>query len=166
MIFVALSIKITSKGPIIFWSDRVGQDRKIFQMPKYRTMQENAPLLPTHELVHYNEFLTPIGKFLRKTSLDETPQLFSILLGHMSFVGPRPALFSQNDLIELRDKNGIFSIKPGLTGLAQINGRDNLSIEQKVYYDTLYLSQMTLFNDIKIIFATFLKVILGKNITH
>lgn len=166
VIFLCLVIKVTSKGPVIYWSDRVGRFNKIFSMPKFRSMKINTPAVATHLLQNPEQWLTPVGSFLRKTSLDEIPQLYSILLGDMSFVGPRPALFNQQDLIDLRTELGIDSLVPGLTGWAQINGRDELSIEQKVKLDFEYLQRQSLAFDIKILWLTFLKVSAQDGVTH
>ncbi|WP_061937452.1 sugar transferase [Collimonas pratensis] len=165
-VFVAIIVKLTSVGPILYWSDRVGRRNKIFKMPKFRTMRIDTPAVATHLLSDPKKFLTPAGSFLRKSSLDELPQLWSILNGDMSFVGPRPALFNQDDLILLRTENGIDQLVPGLTGWAQINGRDELPIPEKVKLDIEYLHQKSLFFDIKIIFLTFLKVVRRDGVTH
>ena len=165
-ILVGLFVKLSSKGPVIYWSDRVGCKNKIFKMPKFRTMLIETPAVATHLLPDPAKYLTPIGSFLRKSSLDELPQLWSILSGDMSFVGPRPALFNQEDLIALRTRYGVSELVPGLTGWAQINGRDELPIPEKVKLDVEYLNNRTLFLDIKIIFLTFLKVIRRDGITH
>ena len=158
MILISILIKIFSPGKIIYWSERVGKKNKTFLMPKFRTMRENAPELATDKLKNPYEYITNFGKFLRKTSLDELPQIWNILKGDMSFVGPRPALYNQYDLIKMRTNRGIHDLKPGLTGWAQINGRDNLSNEMKVNYDFEYLIKRNLFFDLKIIFLTFYKV--------
>jgi O-antigen biosynthesis protein WbqP len=139
-IIISLFIKLTSKGPILFWSERVGINNTIFKMPKFRTMKIGTPVVATDQLPNPINNLTPIGSFLRKSSLDELPQIWSIFLGHMSFVGPRPSLFNQYDLILLRTNKNIHNIIPGLTGWAQVNGRDNISIEKKLYYDEFYLN--------------------------
>lgn len=165
-ILIALFIKLTSPGPIIYWSNRIGKDNKIFKMPKFRTMKINTPALATHLMNDSSQYLTPIGSFLRKTSLDEIPQLWSILKGDMSFVGPRPALFNQDDLIELRTKAGIHHLQPGLTGWAQINGRDSLSISEKVNWEKDYLDKKSFWFDLYIFIKTFQRVLLSKNITH
>tara|TARA_Y100000296_G_C5168022_1_gene255777 strand:+ start:1566 stop:2126 length:561 start_codon:yes stop_codon:yes gene_type:complete len=162
---VALLVRLTSKGPIIYWSDRVGKNNKIIKMPKFRTMKVDTPQLATH-LIKSEDYLTSIGSFLRKSSLDELPQLFSILKGDMTIVGPRPALFNQDDLIELRTKHGIHKLTPGLTGWAQINGRDDLPIPEKVEFDLEYLNKKSVLFDIKIIILTFTKVILRKGVSH
>lgn len=166
IIIVCLMVKLTSHGPILYWSDRVGRDNKIFKMPKFRSMQVGTPAVATHLLSNPNAYLTPVGSFLRKSSLDELPQLWSILVGDMSFVGPRPALFNQHDLIELRTQVGIHRLVPGLTGWAQINGRDELPIPAKVALDAEYLKQQSLWFDLKIILRTAIKVIKRDNIVH
>ena len=163
---VCFTVAITSKGPILYWSQRVGKNNELFWMPKFRTMRVNTPTLATHLLENPQQWLTPIGSFLRKTSLDELPQLWSILMGNMSFVGPRPALFNQQDLIELRTQRGVHRLTPGLTGWAQINGRDELPIPQKVAFDVEYLERQSLLFDIQIIFQTFLKVVKHQGIQH
>ncbi|WP_442783113.1 sugar transferase [Collimonas fungivorans] len=166
IILVSLFVRLTSVGPTIYWSDRVGRRNKIFKMPKFRTMRIDTPAVATHLLPDPKKFLTPIGSFLRKSSLDELPQLWSIITGDMSFVGPRPALFNQDDLIALRTEYGVDSLLPGLTGWAQINGRDELPIAEKVKLDVDYLQRQSFFLDIQIIFLTFLKVIRRDGITH
>jgi O-antigen biosynthesis protein WbqP len=166
ILLVALMVRITSVGPVIYWSDRVGRDNKIFKMPKFRTMRINTPAVATHLLGNPDQFLTPIGSFLRKSSLDELPQLWSILHGDMSFVGPRPALFNQDDLIAMRTQYGVHKLVPGLTGWAQVNGRDELPIPEKVKLDVEYMQQQSFFMDIKIIFLTFVKVLRSEGIQH
>lgn len=163
---VALFVRLTSHGPILYWSDRVGQHNKIFRMPKFRTMKADTPVVATHLLSDPQQFLTPIGSFLRRSSLDELPQLWSILKGNMSFVGPRPALFNQEDLVSLRAHYGVDKIKPGLTGWAQINGRDELPIPEKVQLDVQYMELQSFWFDLKIIFLTFQKVLKKDGITH
>lgn len=163
---VAIAVRLTSKGPAIYWSDRVGKHNRIFKMPKFRSMRIDTPAVATHLLGNPDQFLTPIGSFLRKSSLDELPQLWSILVGDMSFVGPRPALYNQDDLIALRTEKNVHSIVPGLTGWAQINGRDELPIPQKVELDAYYLAHQSLVLDIKILFMTFFKVLRRDGITH
>lgn len=163
---VSLFVKLTSQGPIVYWSDRVGRGNKIFKMPKFRTMQIDTPAVATHLLSNPEQFLTPIGSFLRRSSLDELPQLWSILRGDMSFVGPRPALFNQDDLIALRTRYGVDQVTPGLTGWAQINGRDELPIPEKVQLDVEYMQRQSFWFDLKIIFLTFLKVLKKDGITH
>tara|TARA_B100000787_G_C16196605_1_gene301359 strand:- start:3774 stop:4334 length:561 start_codon:yes stop_codon:yes gene_type:complete len=166
MILISLAIALTSRGPILYWSDRIGKNSVIFKMPKFRTMKVNAPNLPTHLMMSPNDYLNPLGGFLRRYSLDELPQLFSIFLGDMSFVGPRPALFNQEDLISLRKNHNIDSLLPGLTGWAQVNGRDQLSIIEKVNLDIEYMNNQSLALDLKIFWMTFIKVIRSKNISH
>lgn len=166
IVIVSLLVRFTSIGPIIYWSDRVGRRNKIFKMPKFRTMRIDTPAVATHLLPDPKKFLTPVGSFLRKSSLDELPQLWSIIVGDMSFVGPRPALFNQDDLVALRTEYGVDQLLPGLTGWAQINGRDELPIPEKVKLDVDYLHQRSFFLDIKIIFLTFLKVVRRDGITH
>ncbi|PHV48991.1 UDP-phosphate galactose phosphotransferase [Janthinobacterium sp. BJB301] len=163
---VAVLVKLTSTGPVVYWSDRVGRHNRIFRMPKFRTMRVGTPAVATHLLPDPKSVLTPIGSFLRKSSLDELPQLWSILCGDMSFVGPRPALFNQQDLIALRTRYGVEKILPGLTGWAQINGRDELPIPEKVKLDVEYLQRRSFMLDVKIIFLTFIKVIRKDNVTH
>lgn len=163
---VAIAVRLTSKGPAIYWSDRVGRYNRIFKMPKFRSMRIDTPAVATHLLGNPDQFLTPIGSFLRKSSLDELPQLWSILMGDMSFVGPRPALYNQDDLIALRTEKNVHTIVPGLTGWAQINGRDELPIPQKVELDAYYLAHQSLALDIKILFMTFSKVVRRDGITH
>lgn len=165
-LILACMVKVTSKGSILYWSDRVGQNNVIFSMPKFRSMQVGTPEVATHILTNADSYLTPIGTFLRKSSLDELPQLWCILKGDMSFVGPRPALFNQYDLIALRTERGIEKLVPGLTGWAQINGRDELPVEQKVSLDYEYLKRQSLWFDIKIIFLTAAKVIQRDNVVH
>lgn len=165
-IFVAISVRLTSKGPALYWSDRVGRNNTIFRMPKFRTMRTDTPAVATHLLDEPARWLTPIGAYLRKTSLDELPQLFSILKGDMSFVGPRPALYNQDDLIALRTAADVHRLTPGLTGWAQINGRDELPIPVKVDYDTWYLKHASLWLDLKIMFLTFLKVLRRDGVQH
>ena len=159
ILVIAFFVKTTSDGPVLYWSNRVGKNNILFMMPKFRTMHLNTPAVATHLLKYPSQYLTPIGKFLRKTSLDEIPQLWSILIGDMTFVGPRPALFNQYDLIELRVMNGVHKLTPGLTGLAQVNGRDDLSIEKKVYFDRIYLNKRSFMFDLKILYLTFIKII-------
>jgi len=166
VLLVALLVRLTSPGPALYWSDRVGRHNKIFKMPKFRSMRVGTPALATHLLTDPGAYLTPIGSFLRKSSLDELPQLWSILAGDMSFVGPRPALYNQHDLIELRTRLGVDELVPGLTGWAQINGRDELPIPQKVRLDVEYLQRRSLAFDIRILWLTFVKVIRRDGITH
>jgi O-antigen biosynthesis protein WbqP len=166
MSLVALLVKLTSPGPVLYWSDRIGKHNNIFKMPKFRTMRTDTPAVATHLLRDPDCYLTPIGKILRKSSLDELPQLFSILFGNMSTVGPRPALFNQKDLIELRTQRGIHVLTPGLTGWAQINGRDELPIPVKVDFDEYYLMNRSFVLDLRIIFRTLLKVVKCEGIVH
>ena len=166
MLLVAVSVKLTSKGPVLYWSNRVGRHNHIFKMPKFRTMRVDTPAVATHLLDDPDRFLTPVGKFLRKSSFDEFPQLLSILRGDMSIVGPRPALFNQDDLVELRTRKGVHSLTPGLTGWAQVNGRDELPIPVKVEYDLYYLQHHSFFLDLKIILKTFMKVIVREGVVH
>ncbi|MFA9274185.1 MAG: sugar transferase [Candidatus Aquirickettsiella gammari] len=165
-IIVSLMVCLTSKGPIIYWSDRVGRYNQIFKMPKFRSMLIDTPAVATHLLTNPDQYLTPVGSFLRKSSLDELPQLWSIIKGDMSFVGPRPALYNQADLIALRTEKQVHTIVPGLTGWAQINGRDELPIPQKVELDAYYLQHQSFILDIKILFLTFFKVIKRDGVTH
>lgn len=166
LIIIATAVKLTSPGPVLYWSDRVGVRNSIFRMPKFRSMRIDAPVVATHLLKNPDQWLTPIGSFLRKTSLDELPQLLSILRGDMSFVGPRPALFNQDDLIALRTQAGVDALVPGLTGWAQINGRDDLPIPVKVEFDAEYLRRRSFWFDMKIIWLTFIKVIREDNVDH
>ena len=159
-------MRLTSPGPALYWSDRVGRHNKIFKMPKFRSMRVGTPALATHLLDNPKTHLTPIGSFLRKSSLDELPQLWSILVGDMSFVGPRPALFNQHDLIELRTQYGVHTLVPGLTGWAQVNGRDELPIPQKVALDAEYLQRQGFWFDIRILWLTFLKVVQRDGVSH
>lgn len=162
---VAILVKLTSKGPAIHWSKRVGRNNAIFLMPKFRSMRVDTPQVATHLLAGQN-FLTPVGGFIRKTSLDELPQLWSVLVGDMSFVGPRPALFNQDDLVELRTQLGIQALRPGITGWAQVNGRDDLSIPVKVEFDRQYLVNQSFAMDLKILVLTFVKVFKAEGIQH
>lgn len=166
ILLVAVLVRLTSPGPVLYWSDRVGRNNRIFKMPKFRTMRVETPAVATHLLRDPKKFLTPIGSFLRKSSLDELPQLWSIIRGDMSFVGPRPALFNQDDLIALRTQYGVDKVLPGLTGWAQINGRDELPIPDKVKLDVEYLKRQSFFLDMKIIFLTFLKVVRRDGVAH
>ena len=163
---IALVVRLTSKGPILYWSDRVGRHNTLFRMPKFRSMKVNTPAVATHLLDRPHQFLTPIGGFIRKTSLDELPQLWSIIKGDMSFVGPRPALFNQEDLIALRTERGVHTLTPGLTGWAQIHGRDELAIPDKVALDASYLQNKSLWLDMKIIFLTAVRVLGRDGIAH
>ena len=166
ILLIAVALRVASFGPVLYWSDRVGQWNVIFKMPKFRTMQINTPVMATHKMTNPNEFLTPIGGFLRRNSLDELPQLFSILMGNMSFVGPRPALYNQDDLIALRAEYRVDGIVPGLTGWAQINGRDDLPIPEKVALDVEYMERQSFLFDLRILWMTFLKVIKRDGISH
>jgi O-antigen biosynthesis protein WbqP len=166
IILIALAVRLTSKGPIIYWSSRIGKNNYLFQMPKFRSMQIDTPDIATHLMSDPKLYLAPLGEFLRSYSLDELPQLFSVLKGDMSFVGPRPALYNQNDLVALRSKKGIDKLLPGITGWAQVNGRDELSILEKVNLDFEYLNSKSFKLDIKILWMTFLKVIGRNNISH
>jgi O-antigen biosynthesis protein WbqP len=166
LIFLAILVWATSRGPVLHWSDRVGRNNRIFRMPKFRTMSIDAPQLPTHLLANPGCYLIPIGSFLRRTSLDELPQLFSILKGDLSFVGPRPALFNQDDLVALRTQRGVHMLVPGLTGWAQVNGRDELPIPVKVQFDLEYLQKRSLAFDLQIIGATIVKVLRREGVTH
>lgn len=166
MLVVALIIFFSSKGPVLYWSDRVGKGNKIFSMPKFRTMKINTPHLATHLMTDPEIHLTVIGKLLRQASFDELPQLYSIIKGDMSIVGPRPALFNQDDLIQLRTRNGVDKIKPGVTGWAQVNGRDELSIPDKVSFDCEYLKYQSFWFDLKILWITLSKVLSKKDISH
>jgi len=166
LLIVALFVKLSSFGPVLYWSDRVGRNNQIFKMPKFRSMKIDTPEVATHLLANPSSVLTPIGDFLRKSSLDELPQLWSILKGDMSFVGPRPALFNQDDLIALRTKKAVHALVPGLTGWAQVNGRDELPILQKVELDVEYIQRQSLGFDIKIIWMTFMKVLKKDGISH
>lgn len=165
-IFLALLVKLTSRGPVLYWSDRVGQDNRIFSMPKLRTMRVDTPVVATDKLANPEQFLTPIGGFLRKSSLDELPQLWCIIRGDMSIVGPRPALFNQHDLVKMRTDNGIHLIRPGLTGWAQVNGRDDLPLREKVRLDSDYLHRQSIVFDVRILALTFVKVLRRDGITH
>lgn len=163
---VAVAVRLTSPGPALYWSDRVGHHNRIFRMPKFRSMRIDTPAVATHLLQKPDQWLTPMGSFLRKSSLDELPQLWSILKGDMSFVGPRPALFNQDDLIALRTEKGIHELVPGLTGWAQVNGRDELPIPQKVALDAEYLRRQSLRFDLKILWMTALKVLARDGVSH
>lgn len=166
LVIVATAVRLTSKGPALYWSDRVGRNNEIFKMPKFRSMRVGTPAVATHLLANPKAHLTPIGSFLRKSSLDELPQLWSILVGDMSFVGPRPALFNQYDLIELRTQKNVHTLVPGLTGWAQVNGRDELPIPQKVELDVEYLRRQGFWFDIKILWLTFLSVVRRDGVSH
>jgi O-antigen biosynthesis protein WbqP len=166
VVLVALAVRLTSKGPALYWSDRVGRNNVIFRMPKFRSMRVGTPAVATHLLQNADTHLTPIGSFLRKSSLDELPQLWSILKGDMSFVGPRPALFNQDDLIALRTQQGVHQLLPGLTGWAQVNGRDELPIPEKVKLDVEYSQRRSFLFDIGILWLTFVKVVRRDGVTH
>jgi len=166
ILVITTLIKLTSKGPALYWSDRVGADNRIFRMPKFRTMRLDTPAVATHLLTNPDAYLTPIGPFLRKTSLDELPQLWSVLKGDMSFVGPRPALFNQDDLVAMRTAKGVHRLIPGITGWAQVNGRDELPIPVKVSFDEYYLKNRSFFLDLKILWMTFLKVMRREGVSH
>lgn len=167
LLVIAILVKLTSKGTVLFKQKRIGAEGKEFDMYKFRTMYADAPMnVATHLLENPETHITPIGRVLRKTSLDELPQLFNIVKGDMSFIGPRPALYNQYDLIELRNSMGIGRIKPGITGWAQVNGRDELEIPEKVRFDKYYLEHMSFFLDIKILFLTFNKVLLGQGVVE
>ena len=166
ILLIAFLVRFTSKGKTLYWSDRVGKNGVLFRMPKFRSMQVDTPTVATHLMTNPNEFLSPVGVFLRRFSLDELPQLFSVLKGDMSFVGPRPALFNQDDLIALRTEKGVDKLLPGITGWAQVNGRDELSIPDKVALDVEYLNRQSFWFDIKILWMTFLKVIKRDGVSH
>lgn len=166
LLLLALLARLSSRGPALYWSDRVGRKNKIFKMPKFRTMRVGAPAVATDLLSDPEQWLTPIGGFLRKTSLDELPQLWSIVIGDMSFVGPRPALFNQYDLIELRTKAGVEILLPGLTGWAQVQGRDNLSLAEKLSLDIEYLKRRSFLFDVYIISKTFWKILDARSVSH
>jgi O-antigen biosynthesis protein WbqP len=166
VVLVAIAVRTTSAGPALYWSNRVGKGNHIFKMPKFRSMRVGTPAVATHLLADPASHLTPIGSFLRKSSLDELPQLWSILVGDMSFVGPRPALFNQHDLVSLRTQHGVDTLLPGLTGWAQVNGRDELPIPQKVALDVEYLQRRSLWFDIRILWLTFVKVLRRDGVSH
>ena len=166
LLLVALAVRLTSPGPVLYWSNRVGRNNAIFSMPKFRSMRTGTPAVATHLLANPDSYLTPIGSFLRKSSLDELPQLWSILQGDMGFVGPRPALFNQHDLVALRTAQGVHTLVPGLTGWAQIHGRDELPITAKVALDTYYLQHRSFGLDMQILGMTFFKVLRRDGITH
>lgn len=163
---VMFLVRLTSRGPALYWSDRVGVGNRIFKMPKFRTMHKGTPEVATHLMNNPARHVTPIGAFLRKSSLDELPQLWSVLTGNMSFVGPRPALFNQDDLIELRTRKGVHELVPGITGWAQVNGRDDIPIPLKVEYDEYYLKNRSFFFDLKIIFITAIKVLRAEGVSY
>jgi O-antigen biosynthesis protein WbqP len=166
MLLISIAVRLSSKGPALYWSDRVGKNNAIFKMPKFRSMLIDTPAVATHLLDNPDAYLSAIGGFLRRSSLDELPQLFSVLKGYMSFVGPRPALYNQDDLITLRTTNGVDKLLPGITGWAQVNGRDELSIADKVALDVEYLNRQSFWFDIKILWMTFLKVIKRDGVSH
>lgn len=166
LIVVALAVRLTSSGPALFWSNRVGRDNKIFKMPKFRSMRVDTPAVATHLLDNPQSFLTPIGSFIRRSSLDELPQIWSVLVGDMSFVGPRPALYNQDDLIALRTERRVHTLVPGLTGWAQVNGRDELPIPVKVDLDVEYMQKQSFFFDIYILYLTFIKVLGRDGVSH
>ncbi len=166
MILITIAILLTSRGPVLYWSDRVGKNNKTFRMPKFRSMLIGTPTIATHLLDNPSAYLSPIGSFLRRSSLDELPQLFSVLKGDMSFVGPRPALFNQDELITLRREKGIDKLLPGITGWAQVNGRDILSVTDKIDLDEVYMQRQSFWFDMKILWMTFLKVIKQDGVSH
>ncbi len=166
LFLVALAVRLTSSGPALYWSDRVGRENKIFKMPKFRSMRTDTPAVATHLLDNPQSFLTPIGSFLRRSSLDELPQIWSVLVGDMSFVGPRPALYNQDDLIALRTERQVHILVPGLTGWAQVNGRDELPISVKVNLDVEYMQKQSFFFDIYILYLTFIKVLGRDGVSH
>ncbi len=166
LLILAVLVRLTSSGPILYWSDRVGKDNRIFRMPKFRSMRVGTPALATHLLEDPDRYLTPIGSFLRRSSLDELPQLWSVLTGDMSFVGPRPALFNQDDLVILRTENGVHQLVPGITGWAQINGRDELPIPAKVNLDVEYLHRRSFWFDLHILWLTLVKVLHRDGVSH
>jgi len=166
IVLVAIAVKLTSRGPALYWSNRVGRNNAIFRMPKFRSMRIDTPDVATHLLESPDRWVTPVGRFLRSTSLDELPQLWSILAGHMSLVGPRPALHNQQDLIEMRTRRGVHVLRPGLTGWAQVNGRDAIPIAQKVDYDAYYLEHRSFGFDLKILALTFVKVARREGVAH
>ena len=166
MLLISISVRLSSKGSALYWSNRVGRNNKIFKMPKFRSMMTDAPTVATHLLDNPDSYLSPIGRFLRRSSLDELPQLFSVLKGDMSFVGPRPALFNQDDLIDLRKEKGVYKLLPGITGWSQVNGRDELSIPDKVALDVEYLNRQSFWFDMKILWMTFLKVVKRDGVSH
>jgi O-antigen biosynthesis protein WbqP len=166
LLVVAVLVRLTSPGAVLYWSNRVGMDNQIFRMPKFRSMRVDTPAVATHLLTNPNAYLTPIGSFLRKSSLDELPQLWCILKGEMSFVGPRPALFNQADLIQLRTEQNVHKLLPGLTGWAQINGRDEIAIPQKVAFDRFYFERRSFWFDVQILLLTAFKVLRRNNVSH
>ena len=166
MLLIMIAVRLTSKGPSLYWSDRIGKNNVIFKMPKFRSMRANTPAMATHLLDNPDSHLSPIGGFLRRTSLDELPQLYSVLNGDMGFVGPRPALFNQDDLIALRTEKGVDKLLPGITGWAQVNGRDELSISDKVALDVEYMQRQSFWFDMKILWMTFLRVVKRDGVSH
>lgn len=166
LLLVGLGVRLSSPGPALYWSDRVGRHNQNFKMPKFRSMRTDTPAVATHMLHNPGQWLTPIGSFLRKSSLDELPQLWSIVKGDMSFVGPRPALFNQDDLVALRTQLGVHALVPGLTGWAQVNGRDDLPISQKVSLDAVYLQRQSVWFDLRIVWMTLVKVVRRDGVTH
>jgi O-antigen biosynthesis protein WbqP len=166
LLLVAIAVRLTSSGPALYWSDRVGMNNQIFRMPKFRSMRTDTPAVATHLLSDPQSFLTPMGSFLRRSSLDELPQIWSVLVGDMSFVGPRPALFNQDDLIALRAEKQVHTLVPGLTGWAQVNGRDELPIPVKVNLDVEYMQRQSFFFDIYILYLTFIKVLGARDVSH
>jgi O-antigen biosynthesis protein WbqP len=166
LLLTAIAVRMSSPGPVLYWSERIGQRNKRFQMPKFRSMRIDTPVMATHLLAEPKQWLTPVGSFLRRSSLDELPQLWSILKGEMSFVGPRPALFNQSDLIALRTEQGVDALLPGLTGWAQVNGRDELPIPKKVAFDAYYLKHRSMGFDLKILWLTVLKVLHREGVSH
>jgi O-antigen biosynthesis protein WbqP len=165
-LLIALAVRLTSRGPALYWSERIGRDNRIFPMPKFRTMREGTPAVATHLFDDARSALTPIGGFLRKTSLDELPQLWSVFRGDMTFVGPRPALFNQDDLVQLRTEAGVHRLKPGITGWAQVKGRDALTIPEKVALDRVYLERRSLAFDLRILALTLLKLFGDRDVAH
>ena len=166
MLLITIAVRLSSEGPALYWSDRVGKNNKIFKMPKFRSMLTGTPAVATHLIDNSDTYLAPIGGFLRRSSLDELPQLFSVLKGNMSFVGPRPALFNQDDLIALRSEKGVDKLLPGITGWAQVNGRDELSIPDKVALDVEYLNRQSFWFDLQILWKTLLKVVRSDGVSH
>ena len=166
MLLIMITVRLTSKGPSLYWSDRIGKDNRTFKMPKFRSMRIDTPVVATHLLDNPDYHLSPIGGFLRRTSLDELPQLYSVLKGDMSFVGPRPALFNQDDLITLRREKGIDKLLPGITGWAQVNGRDILSVTDKIDLDEVYMQRQSFWFDMEILWMTFLRVIKQDGVSH
>ena len=166
ILLIAVAVKLSSKGPVLYWSDRVGRRNGIFKMPKFRSMRVDTPAVATHLLSNPEAYLTPVGSFLRRSSLDELPQLWSIIIGDMSFVGPRPALFNQEDLIALRTARGVHDLVPGLTGWAQVNGRDELPIPEKVNLDAEYMNRRSMLFDMKILWMTLVKVLNREGVSH